>query len=107
MKYPGSKRKETKGLYPYLDFSNINTIVEPYAGTCAISFYIAQKRPGLTYILNDKNPYLKEMYEMRYQYDRDYYFDSSKFNKHFNYTPTSNAEAVKQTVAELKKKASL
>ena len=47
-------------------------------------------------------PVLKEMYEMRYQYDRDYYFDSSKFNKHFNYTPTTNAEAVKLTVAELK-----
>jgi len=52
-------------------------------------------------------PILKEMYEMRYQYDRDYYFDSSKFNNHFNYTPTSNAEAVKQTVAELKKNASV
>ena len=51
-------------------------------------------------------PILKEMYEMRYQYDRDYYFDSSKFNKHFNYTPTTNAAAVKQTVAELKKNAS-
>jgi nucleoside-diphosphate-sugar epimerase len=47
-------------------------------------------------------PILKEMYEMRYQYDRDYYFDSSKFNTYFNYTPTSNAEAVKQVVAELK-----
>jgi nucleoside-diphosphate-sugar epimerase len=49
-------------------------------------------------------PILKEMYEMRYQYDRDYYFDSSKFNKHFNYTPTSNAMAVKQTVGLLKNK---
>lgn len=52
-------------------------------------------------------PILKEMYEMRYQYDRDYYFDSSKFNNHFNYTPTTNADAVKQTVAELKKNASV
>lgn len=48
-------------------------------------------------------PILKEMYEMRYQYDRDYYFDSSKFNQHFNYTPVTNAQAVKETVAELKK----
>jgi len=47
-------------------------------------------------------PFLKEMYEMRYQYDRDYYFDSSKFNKEFNYTPASNAFAVKQTVEQLK-----
>ena len=52
-------------------------------------------------------PILKEMYEMRYQYDRDYYFDSSKFNKRFNFTPTTNAEAVRQTVAELKKNASV
>lgn len=49
-------------------------------------------------------PVLKEMYEMRYQYDRDYYFDSSKFNKRFNYTPTTNAEAVRQTVKELRNK---
>jgi nucleoside-diphosphate-sugar epimerase len=48
-------------------------------------------------------PIMNEMYEMRYQYDRDYYFDSSKFNKEFNYTPTSNAVAVKQTVEELAK----
>jgi nucleoside-diphosphate-sugar epimerase len=47
-------------------------------------------------------PILKEMYEMRYQYDRDYYFDSSKFNKKFNYNPTTNAMAVKQTVEQLK-----
>ncbi len=52
-------------------------------------------------------PILNEMYEMRYQYDRDYYFDSSKFNKHFNFTPTTNADAVKQTLAELKKNASV
>ncbi|MBN8577511.1 MAG: NAD(P)H-binding protein [Cytophagales bacterium] len=51
-------------------------------------------------------PILREMYEMRYQYDRDYYFDSSKFNNYFNYTPTRNAEAVRQTVEQLKRNAS-
>jgi nucleoside-diphosphate-sugar epimerase len=48
-------------------------------------------------------PFMKEMFEMKYQYDRDYFFDSSKFNQRFNYTPTSNKEAVKVTVAELSK----
>lgn len=62
--YFGSKRKEMKGLYPYLDFTNIDTIIEPYAGSCAISFYISQQKQGLTYILNDNNPYLKQMYEI-------------------------------------------
>jgi len=49
-------------------------------------------------------PIMKELPEMNYQYDRDYFFDSSKFNKRFNYTPTPNAIAVKQTVEQLTKK---
>lgn len=48
-------------------------------------------------------PILKEMYEMRYQYDQPYYFDSSKFTERFKYTPTSNAEAVIQTIDALRK----
>ncbi len=44
-------------------------------------------------------PILGEMYEMRYQYDRPYVFDSAKFTNRFNYTPTANKEAVRQTVA--------
>lgn len=47
-------------------------------------------------------PVLGEMHEMLYQYDRDYYFDSSKFNRHFNYTPVKNEIAVKQTLDELR-----
>lgn len=47
-------------------------------------------------------PILGEMYEMRYQYDRDYFFDSSKFNQKFNYTPVTNKEAVRQTVSALR-----
>jgi nucleoside-diphosphate-sugar epimerase len=47
-------------------------------------------------------PIMKELPEMNYQFDRDYYFDSSKFNKRFNYTPTKNAIAVKQTIERLK-----
>lgn len=47
-------------------------------------------------------PILREMYEMRYQYDREYTFDSSKFRQAFGVTPTTNADAVRQTVAALK-----
>ncbi|HTO15945.1 MAG TPA: NAD-dependent epimerase/dehydratase family protein [Edaphocola sp.] len=47
-------------------------------------------------------PNFKEIEEMNYQFDRDYFFDSSKFNNYFNYTPITNEEAVKQTVAKLK-----
>ncbi len=51
-------------------------------------------------------PILREMYEIRYQYDRDYYFDSSKFNSKFNYIPITNRLAVKQTIERLKQNTS-
>lgn len=47
-------------------------------------------------------PIMKELAEMNYQYDRDYYFDSTKFNTYFKYTPTSNADAVKQAIEQIK-----
>jgi nucleoside-diphosphate-sugar epimerase len=43
-------------------------------------------------------PILKEFIEMAYQYDRDYLFDSAKFEKRFGFKPTSPEEAVRQTV---------
>jgi len=45
-------------------------------------------------------PVLKEMPEMMYQYDRDYFFDSSKFEKRFKFQITSYHEGVKQTVKQ-------
>jgi nucleoside-diphosphate-sugar epimerase len=43
-------------------------------------------------------PIMKEMPEMMYQYERDYFFDSSKFEKKFNFKTTSYQEGVKLTV---------
>ena len=43
-------------------------------------------------------PIMKEIHEMLYQYERDYFFDSSKFEKHFNFKPTTYQEGVKLTV---------
>jgi len=45
-------------------------------------------------------PLMKEMPEMMYQYDRDYFFDSSKFESKFNLTPTSYEEGVRLTVKQ-------
>lgn len=45
-------------------------------------------------------PIMKEIHEMLYQNDRDYFFDSSKFDKRFNFTPTSYEEGVKQVVKQ-------
>ena len=45
-------------------------------------------------------PIMKEIYEMLYQYDRDYVFDSSKFQKRFNFKPVTAQEGVKMIVKE-------
>lgn len=42
-------------------------------------------------------PVMKEMPEMMYQYDRDYFFDSSKFTEHFGMKPTPYEEGVRET----------
>jgi hypothetical protein len=41
---------------------------------------------------------MKEMPEMMYQYDRDYVFNSRKFEQKFGMMPTSYQEGVSQTV---------
>ncbi|HLP17080.1 MAG TPA: NAD-dependent epimerase/dehydratase family protein [Bacteroidota bacterium] len=48
-------------------------------------------------------PILREFKEMTYQYNRDYFFDSSKFEKRFGMKPTSPAEAVRGVIRTLKK----
>lgn len=45
-------------------------------------------------------PVMREMPEMIYQYDRDYFFDSSKFIERFSFTPTSYTEGIRACVAE-------
>ncbi len=43
-------------------------------------------------------PVMKESVEMMYQYDKDYVFDSSKFENHFDLKPTSYADGIKEVV---------
>lgn len=45
------------------------------------------------------NPIMKEFVEMLYQYDRDYYFDSSKFENEFNVLPQTIETGIKQVIA--------
>ncbi len=40
---------------------------------------------------------IRESYEMIYQNDSSYLFDSSKFEKHFDFQPTSYEEGIKET----------
>ncbi|MEZ5194887.1 MAG: NAD-dependent epimerase/dehydratase family protein [Bacteroidales bacterium] len=45
-------------------------------------------------------PVMKESYEMLYQYDRDYVFDSRKFDKAYGFEPTSYENGIKMVVNE-------
>lgn len=63
--YFGNKRTEAKYLYDLLDLTNITTIIEPFCGSCAISYYISTLHPGkFKYIFNDNDPNLKLMFEI-------------------------------------------
>ena len=43
-------------------------------------------------------PILRELKEMAYQYDRDYIFDSTKFQKRFDFQPISYKEGIKNMI---------
>jgi len=65
MAYAGNKREEVEQIYDNINFTNITTIIEPYAGTCAISYYISTKHPKkFTYILNDLNNNMYKLYNI-------------------------------------------
>ena len=49
---------------------------------------------------------IAEIYEMLYQYDRDYLFDSTKFAKAFNFEPTSYPDGIRTTADGYKQKPS-
>lgn len=49
-------------------------------------------------ILGLFSPVMREMVEMMYQYDRDYVFDSSKFEQRFDFKPVPYLEGIRETV---------
>jgi site-specific DNA-adenine methylase len=53
--YAGNKREEVEHIFNKLDLNNVDTIVEPFCGSCAVSYYIwsQNKDKNYKYILND------------------------------------------------------
>ena len=47
-------------------------------------------------------PILRELKEMLYQYESEYYFDSTKFEKHFGYGATNYEQGLEQTAVYYK-----
>ncbi len=46
-------------------------------------------------------PIMKEFKEMLYQYDRDYFFDSSKFDEQFKFKPTAPEKGIKELIEKM------
>lgn len=44
-------------------------------------------------------PILKELQDVGYQFKQDYFFNSSKFNKRFNFTPISPEDGIREMVS--------
>jgi nucleoside-diphosphate-sugar epimerase len=74
--------------------------IEAFAREMNVKPSIQLASPMMVKIIGWFNPIMKEFVEMLYQYDRDYVFDSSKFEKAFNFTPTPYAEGIRQIVKQ-------
>ena len=59
------------------------------------SFTLSKWMIRLTGLFNTQ---IKELYEMLYQNEFDYIFDSTKFEKHYNFTPTPYKEGIKEAI---------
>jgi nucleoside-diphosphate-sugar epimerase len=53
-------------------------------------------------LLGTFNPLIRELTEMLYQYEDDYIFDSSKFEKKFNFTPTPYEQGIEESIKNIK-----
>lgn len=71
--YYGNKRKEYKLFKDNIDFLNKKIIIEPFAGSCAISFQIFKERGNqYTFYLNDINKMVYKIYELYKKHDAEY-----------------------------------
>lgn len=65
--YAGNKRTEVEILYNQIinKLDEVETIIEPFCGTSAFSYYISTKHPKkFKYILNDNNKNLIDLYKI-------------------------------------------
>lgn len=73
--------------------------VEMIAGELGVAPKYRRLPKLLVWVMGLFMPIMRESVEMMYQYDRDYVFDSSKFEKHFDLDPTPYPEGVRRVVA--------
>ena len=74
--------------------------IELFAKEMKVAPKFSVLAPWLVSVIGWFVPFMAEMPEMLYQYDRDYFFNSEKFEKRFDFKPTQYQEGVKLTVNE-------
>jgi len=63
--YAGNKRSEFVEIDKFINYDNIELVIEPFCGTASMSYQIATKYPKrFKYILNDNNKYLTKLYNV-------------------------------------------
>lgn len=73
--------------------------IEVFAKQLGVSPKSRVASKSIVKIIGLFNPIMREFHEMLYQYDRDYVFDSSKFENAYKYKPTTYEEGIEQVIA--------
>lgn len=99
--YAGNKRGEVEEICKNLDLEGIDTIVEPYGGSLAFSFYLSTLYPKkFKYIVNDNAKFLFDLYNILCSEDK-----TKKINDELNKLCFTEDGAFidKQTYSNIKK----
>jgi nucleoside-diphosphate-sugar epimerase len=76
--------------------------IERFASEMGVKPRVTVVKPFMLGLLGIFIPIMKEFREMMYQYDRDYFFDSSKFEKRFAFQLIPLDEIIKEVAGQLK-----
>lgn len=102
--YVGNKRAEVQTILNNINLDNVTTIIEPFCGSCSMSYYIwiNNKDKNYKYVLNDNNPYLLEMYKIIKsapkikKLEKDYTKTVNSFYKDGKYNKDKYKDIIKQ-----------
>ena len=83
---------------------NGKTFIELAAGELGVPAGYTVLKKWMVRLAGYFNTTIREIFEMTYQYEFPYYFDSSKFNNYFNYQPAGYEDGLRETMQFLKKK---
>jgi nucleoside-diphosphate-sugar epimerase len=90
---------------PCQQVNSINDLLIHFNQSLNMTFQIKSMSPFMSKTLSLFIPILREVHEMRYQFDNDYYLDDSKFRNRFSdFKDTNIKKAIKGTTSFYKSK---